>query len=183
MNTVIALTLALVFLATSASAQRFYQIRSVHDADTFKLVGIKKPVRLLGINAAEVKGAFGRKAEPYGYESRTALLDLLGCMPTPTKADGEAVRCTHAVRLGFEPKSRVDRCDNRVLFYIYRDDGLFVDLELVRTGNARYDDRFYTRYAADLNAAQDEARAKSLGMWTEAYWLLFWQQQQRKVEK
>ncbi len=120
----------LILMSATTHAQKFYTVASVRDGDSLRVVGIKKAIRVLGINAPEISGPFGKHADPYGPEATLALRALL---------EGQKVR------LGFEPKSRLDRCNDRLLYYLFTEQGINVSLEMVLRGHAIYERRFYTR--------------------------------------
>jgi micrococcal nuclease len=70
------------------------------------------------------------------------------------------------VRLEFEPQDQIDRY-GRLLAYVYMEDGIFFNRELVRKGYARAYTRFDFRYKRDFLLAQQEARQARLGLWVK----------------
>jgi micrococcal nuclease len=93
-------------------------VRSVLDGDTIDVVGVGR-VRLLGIDAPERGYGLGTAA-PFAHEAREKLISLI---------------LHRWVRL----ETDVEKLDgyNRHLAYVVREDGLFVNAELVRDGLAR----------------------------------------------
>jgi micrococcal nuclease len=69
------------------------------------------------------------------------------------------------VRLELDVES-TDRYD-RTLAYVFRDDGLFVNAEMLRTGLARVSARLPLQRLADLRRAEDEAQRARRGIWGE----------------
>ena len=131
-------------------------VEHVHDGDTLFL-RTDQPnalvpstdavkVRLLGIDTPEV----GDRAECYGDEATLALRALV--------PDGATVWIT----ADHEPTDRFGRS----LFYLWSDDGRFVNYELVEAGAAESlvippNDAYYPL----LRAAEDAATAAGSGMW------------------
>ena len=119
-------------------------IDHVVDGDTVdvRIDGRTERVRLIGINTPETKDP-RRPVECYGPEA-SALTTLL--LPAGT-----------GVRLERDVEARDDY--GRLLAYVRRSDGLFVNLELARQGAAVVlSIRPNTAYAAVIAAAADEAR-------------------------
>jgi micrococcal nuclease len=126
-------------------------IGHVVDGDTVdvRIRGRTERVRLIGINTPETKDP-RRPVECYGPEA-SALTTLL--LPPDT-----------AVRLERDAEARDDY--GRLLAYVRRSDGLFVNLELARQGAAVVlSIRPNTAYAAVIAAAADEARRARRGLW------------------
>lgn len=136
---------------TTAAVETNAVIDHVVDGDTVdvRIDGHTERVRLIGINTPETK-APRRPVECYGPEA-SALTTLL--LPAGT-----------GVRLERDAEARDDY--GRLLAYVQRSDGLFVNLELVRQGAAVVlSIRPNTAYAAAIAAAADEARRARRGLW------------------
>ena len=126
-------------------------ITHIVDGDTVdvRVDGRTERVRLIGINTPETKDP-RRPVECYGPEA-SALTTLL--LPAGT-----------AVRLERDAEARDDY--GRLLAYVRRSDGLFVNLELARQGAAVVlSIRPNTAYAAAIAAAAAEARRARRGLW------------------
>lgn len=112
--------------------------------------GAEERVRLIGIDTPE-SVAQDRPVECYGPEAKDRLAELL---PVGT-----------SVRLERDVEAR-DRY-GRLLAYVFRaDDGLLVNLLLVQEGYAesrRFEPN--TTRQAELDRAEDEARAAQRGLW------------------
>ena len=117
----------------------------VHDGDTLFLTDGRK-VRLLGINTPEI----GKNLQCYGDEATTLTRQLL--------PQGTHVWVQHDV----------DELDQygRSLLFIYRDDGLNINLELLREGAAVVE-MFKPNVLLhdEVYAAEDAARTTGLGLW------------------
>jgi micrococcal nuclease len=123
----------------------------VVDGDTVdvRIDGRAERVRLIGINTPETKDP-RRPVQCYGPEA-SALTTLL--LPAGT-----------GVRLERDVEARDDY--GRLLAYVRRSDGLFVNLELARQGSAVVlSIRPNTAFAAVIAAAADEARRAGRGLW------------------
>ncbi len=143
--------IAVAFFAAAASDSQVHRtdpvlVRAVFDGDTID-VSTYGRVRLLGIDAPEVSHGLDSSA-PFGKEAREALASLV---------------LHRWVRLEQEG-ARLD-VYNRHLAYVVREDGLFVNAELVRRGLARVSARVVLARLADLKRAEAEAQAARRGMW------------------
>jgi micrococcal nuclease len=119
-------------------------VGQVADGDTFRCVDGRK-VRLIGIDSPE------RGQRPYGAKARQALLRLL---PTGT-----------GVILEYDVSS-MDRY-GRVLAYVWAGPTL-INEAMVRGGWAvLYTVPPNVKYAGRFGRAQNEARARSTGLWAE----------------
>jgi micrococcal nuclease len=126
-------------------------IEHVVDGDTVDvdLDGRDERVRLIGIDTPETKDQ-DSPVECYGPEA-SALTELL--IPPGT-----------AVRLERDVEARDDY--GRLLAYVHRRDGLFVNLELARQGAATVlTIRPNTAYADVIADAADDARRAGRGLW------------------
>lgn len=126
-------------------------IEHVVDGDTVDvdLDGRDERIRLIGIDTPETKDQ-DSPVECYGPEA-TALTELL--IPPGT-----------IVRLERDAEARDDY--GRLLAYVHRSDGLFVNLELARQGAATVlSIRPNTAYADVIANAVQEARRAGRGLW------------------
>lgn len=123
------------------------------DGDTFWVLdknSRRVKIRLIGIDAPEVKDVFKKKKHPFGIYSKQYLDSILTNNPY--------------VKLTFD----VDSLDQygRTLAYVYLNDGTFLNENLVKNGyatlmtvppNIKYENIFFE--------AQQYAREKNLGIW------------------
>lgn len=149
----ISLILALVsFINAYAYEDTWKTVDYIIDGDTFVTEG-GEHVRLLGINTPEV-GRHGNAGEPFSNQARLKLTKLI---------------FNQNVRLSFGERHK-DRY-GRMLAHIYKEDGIWVNNELVQEGLAHVysfpDNRQLTR---ELIKAENEARAKNKGMWAHPRW-------------
>ncbi len=148
--------LLILLLVTSVSAQRWYDVEVVRDGDSVRLVGIKKPLRLIGVAAPELTimviqadGTKRREINPDGVAAKNHLTQLL---------------VGQKVRTGYERKSRFDRFGRR-LAYVWTEGKVFVNEAMIKSGSAPMERRFRTRFKSQFIKAEDEARAARLGLW------------------
>ncbi len=129
--------------------EEFVTVSAVNDGDTVSVImnNRQEKVRLLGIDAPEI----GQK--PWGWEAKKFLESVMSSSGW-------------RVRLEFD----VDKRDKygRILAYVRTADGRLVNLLLIKGGYAT----IFTvppdiRYANELRAAQQEARERRLGIWSE----------------
>jgi micrococcal nuclease len=142
---------AVAVLQTSAIAPHVTRsdpvlVRAVIDGDTIEVATVGR-VRLLGIDAPEIGRGFDTTA-PFGREARDRLVSLV---------------LHRWVRLELE--GVVLDVYNRHLAYVLREDGLFVNAELVRDGLARISARLPLARLDELRRAEAEAQAFRRGMW------------------
>ncbi|WP_431066231.1 thermonuclease family protein [Methylotuvimicrobium sp.] len=125
----------------------YHRIQYVYDGDTVKLADGRK-IRLLGINAPEVEGR-NKNAEAGGEEAKRWLTHAL---------KGKRVRLV----LDTEQKDKY----GRALAHLFTEDGLHLNLELVRLGLAALS-VFppNLRYSDELLLAQTEAEKNFRGIW------------------
>ena len=121
-------------------------VRAVIDGDTIDVATLGR-VRLLGIDAPEIGRGFDTAA-PFGREARDRLTTLV---------------LHRWVRL--EQEAPLLDTYNRRLAYVLREDGLFVNAELVRDGLARVTARVALARLDELRRAEQEAQAFRRGMW------------------
>jgi micrococcal nuclease len=121
-------------------------VRSVVDGDTIDVATFGR-VRLLGIDAPELGRGYDTAA-PFAHEARDKLVSLV---------------LRRWVRLEFDG-GRLD-VYNRHLAYVMREDGVFVNAELVRAGLARVSARLPLARLAELKSAEAEAQGFRHGMW------------------
>ena len=120
----------------------------VHDGDTLFVIlnGSKVKVRLIGMDTPEI----GDNAECFGDSARDVLRALL------------PVGSTVSLMPDVEALDQYGRS----LFYLWRDDGTFVNLSLLETGAGVF--VVYPpneRYTAEFAAAEGRAQGAGLGLW------------------
>ena len=127
-------------------------VTTVMDGDSFRLQGVAGDVRMIGIQAPKLpKGRPNFKPWPESADAQRALETLLK-------------NHTVTLRLGTTPKDR----NGRTLAHVVRDDGMWVQQELLREGWARvYTFPDNRQFADDLYAAEREARAAKRGLWAD----------------
>ena len=137
-----------VVLASAAIPHRSdpVLVRAVLDGDTIDVATVGR-VRLLGIDAPELAHGHGTAA-PFAYEAREKLISLV---------------LHRWVRLETD-RERLD-VYNRHLAYVVREDGVFVNAELVREGLARVTARLPLARLDELKRAEAEAQRLRHGMW------------------
>jgi len=120
-----------------------------------RIEGIDVDIRLVSIQAPKLpKGRIGFKTWPLADEARAALAGLV---------EGRSV----TLHSGTTPRDR----NGRLLAYLVRDDGLWVQQELLRLGWARvYTFADNRRFAAELYEAERAARKAGRGIWSDPYY-------------
>ncbi len=137
------------FSETLAPVSRYYLVARVIDGDTFELDNGEK-VRLIGVDAPESVDP-RRTIECFGTEASQHLATLL---------TGKNVRLEKDV-------SETDRY-NRLLRYVYLEDGTFVNLSIVQSGYAvaaTYPPDI--KYSSRFVEAEQHARINKNGLWAK----------------
>ncbi|MEJ5330967.1 MAG: thermonuclease family protein [Desulfobaccales bacterium] len=125
-------------------------VAQVQDGDTLTLTDGRR-VRLVGIDAPELEKE-GQPAEFLAHKAKKVLTEL---------TRGQRVRLEY-------DQLRYDRFQ-RLLAYVFLEDGTFVNRELVAQGLARvYSQPPNTARQGELLAAQREALEAGRGIWREA---------------
>ncbi len=125
----------------------------VFDADTILVQlagGTHERVRLLGVDAPEVKGY--REAEPGGEEAKARARELLGSGPVRLEADATADD-----RDGY----------GRLLRYVRLPDGRDLGRTLIEEGYARAYRRFTYGRKKEYLSHESQARDEHRGLWAE----------------
>lgn len=128
-----------------------YKVNRVVDGDTIKVEidGKYETVRLLGINTPEVDNP-NTKEECYGPEASAYLKKLLDNQSVYLLAD----------------QQNKDRDKyNRLLRYVYMQDGTFVEEELLRNGYAYNYPYFPFKFMKEFSDWEQEARENDVGLW------------------
>ena len=128
-----------------------HQVVRIIDGDTVEIEyeGALTSVQLIGVNAPETVHP-SKPIEPYGREATAFLQKLL---------------LYKFVYFEFDRNKR-DRYD-RLLTYVYRDsDDLFVNVELIRQGYGKVDDRFPFKYMKLFQYHESQARAARKRFWS-----------------
>jgi micrococcal nuclease len=121
-------------------------VTRVYDGDTIEAAGLGR-VRLLGIDAPEIGGAFERPA-PFALEARDELQSLVLRRWVRFDCDGD-----------------FDDAYGRRLAYMTLETGEFVNARLVRDGMARVSARRRLKRWDELRQAETEAQVRRRGMW------------------
>lgn len=133
---------------------KYYKVAHVVDGDTFAadIDGRIIRVRMLGINTPETVDP-RKPVECYGSEASNEAKTLL---------DGRMVRLV--ANLSRELKDKY----GRYLFYVYRDDGLFVNENLIKNGFAR-EYTFGKPYSmqVEFRKIEKEAVKENVGLWSK----------------
>ena len=131
---------------------KLYPVSDVVDGDTFKtrIDGREITVRLLGINTPETVDP-RKPVECFGPEA---------------SAEAKSLLVGREVRLAFNPnRERTDKY-GRYLLYVYRDDDMFINENLIADGFARE----YTvgkpyQFQAKFRTDEKAAQAAGKGLW------------------
>lgn len=141
-------------LHEKAKSDDLYQIVKVVDGDTITLLkdGKKQTIRLIGINTPETVDP-RKPVECYGKEASSAMKELVGDRFVKVLSDS-----TQGDRDKY----------NRLLRYVYRDDGVFVNKYMITEGFA-YEYTYDTPYEfqKEFREAQKKAETLEKGLWAD----------------
>ncbi len=133
----------------------YVRVEKISDGDTIRIDpwwGRPRRVRLLGIDTPETVKP-GSAVECFGPEASAYLATLLR---------------NYRVRIAFDPSQGIFDDDDRLLAYVYRIDGTFVNLDLIQKGFAEeWTYRKDHLHQEEFRKAEDAARAKRVGRWGE----------------
>jgi micrococcal nuclease len=131
----------------------YYPVIKVVDGDTIDILlnGKSERLRLIGINTPETVDP-NKPVECFGPQASANAHKLL---------DGQEVR------IAADPTQDDKDMYGRLLRYVWRQDGLFYNLEAIKDGFA-YEYTFAKpyQYQAEFKAAQQAAQAANLGLWS-----------------
>jgi len=131
-----------------------YPVIKIVDGDTIdvKINGVDERLRLIGINTPETVDP-RKPVECFGKEASNKAKELL---------TGKNVKIEYDNSQGTRDKY------NRLLAYVYREDGLFYNKYMIEKGYA-YEYTYNTpyKYQADFKQAQATAKANKTGLWAD----------------
>jgi len=135
-------------------SKQYYLVTKVVDGDTIDvLVGTTtERIRLIGINTPEVVDP-RKPVECFGREASAKAHELLENQKVYLEMD--------------ETQDNRDKY-GRLLRYVFRADGLFYNLEIIKQGYA-YEYTYFIpyKYQAEFKAAQTYARENKFGLWAD----------------
>lgn len=146
-NQAIAANKTIAQFQTTTKDKKTFQVISIADGDTIKLAEIGT-VRLIGIDTPETKDP-RKPVQCFGQEASNKIGELL---------------TNSSVYLEFDPAQRIDKY-GRTLAYVFRNDGLDVNLEMVKQGFAFAYTKYPNPRSGEFVNAQTEAKSKQTGLW------------------
>lgn len=139
-------------LEVSSLKEDLYPVVKIIDGDTIVVAmgGTNETIRLIGVNTPESVDP-RRPVECFGKESSQKASDFLA---------------GRKVQLVVDP-SQGDRDKyNRLLRYVFRDDGLFVNKQMIQDGYAyEYTYAIPYQYQSEFREAQQQAQEANVGLW------------------
>ena len=140
---------------TTTNSYKYYSVSSVVDGDTVKINvdGTIETFRLIGMDTPETVDP-RKEVQCFGLEASNKAKELLS---------GKKVRIETDSSQGTYDKY------NRLLAYIYREDGLFYNKYMIEQGYAHeYIYNTPYKYQAEFRTAQKQAEANKLGLWSQS---------------
>jgi endonuclease YncB( thermonuclease family) len=124
-----------------------FQVTEVVDGDTIKVSTIGT-LRLIGMDTPETKDQ-RKPVQCFGKEASNKAKELLS---------------SKKVYLEYDPANKIDKY-GRTLAYVYREDGLFYNAEMIKQGFAHSYVQFPHPRLDEFNTYQQEARENNRGFW------------------
>ncbi len=124
-------------------------VKYVIDGDTF-ILSNNEHIRLIGINAPEIKSKYHSKTEFFAKEAKYYL---------KSKIEHKRVWLK-----GYDNQKEFDKYGRR-LAYVYLKDGTFINEELIRLGYAEAIRHFPYKYKELFLMLEGNAKKRHLGMW------------------
>ncbi len=132
----------------------FYKVTKVVDGDTLHIDvnGVDEKVRLIGINTPETVDP-RTSVQCFGKEASNRMKDL---------ASGKLVR------IEYDESQNVRDVYNRLLAYLYLEDGQMLNRKMIADGYA-YEYTYLTpyKYQKEFRDIQNIARTSGRGLWSE----------------
>jgi micrococcal nuclease len=128
-------------------AKDLFQVTEVVDGDTIKVSTIGT-LRLIGMDTPETRDP-RKPVQCFGREASKRAKELLS---------------GKKVYLEYDPANKIDKY-GRTLAYVYREDGLFYNAEMIKQGFAHSYVQFPHPRLDEFNTYQREARENNLGFW------------------
>lgn len=128
-------------------ARDLFQVTEVVDGDTIK-VSVIGTLRLIGIDTPETRDP-RKPVQCFGREASNKAKELLS---------------GKRVYLEYDPAQKTDKY-GRTLAYVYREDGLFYNAEMIKQGYAHSYVQFPHPRLDEFNVYQREARENGRGFW------------------
>ncbi len=141
-------------MAANINPAKLYKVTDIIDGDTFKVKvdGKEITVRMLGINTPEV------------VDPRKPV----ECSGPEASAETKSLLKGREVKLALNPNREKTDNYNRLLAFVYRDDGIFINELLIKDGFARE----YTvgkpyQYQSEFRDAEKQAKMAGKGLWSK----------------
>lgn len=129
---------------------QLYFVTSVVDGDTIKVSEIGT-IRLIGVDTPETVDP-RKEIQCFGIEASNKTKELLN---------------GYRVRLEIDSSQGTQDKYGRTLAYVFREDGLFINLELIKQGYAyEYTYSIPYKYQKDFKNAQQNAKSLNIGLWS-----------------
>jgi micrococcal nuclease len=133
--------------STQNLARDLFQVTEVVDGDTIKVSTIGT-LRLIGMDTPETRDP-RKPVQCFGKEASNKAKELLS---------------GKKVYLEYDPAQKQDKY-GRTLAYVYREDGLFYNAEMIKQGFAHSYVQFPHPRLDEFNTYQQEARENNRGFW------------------
>lgn len=136
---------------TAYDKKKLFKVTQVVDGDTIKvnIRGKIETVRLLAIDTPETVDP-RKPVQCFGREAKAKMKSLVS---------GKYIKLIDDRSQGNKDKY------NRLLRYVYTEDGMFINREMVALGFATSYKQYPTKFLNEFNSLELQAREKDLGLW------------------
>jgi endonuclease YncB( thermonuclease family) len=151
----IATAMLLVFLAIAEVAfADFRTVTRVVDGDTLVLDDGEK-LRLIGVDTPETKDP-RRPVQYFGREATNFTKQFVEGKKVRVEFDPANSATAHKDKYG------------RTLGYVFREDGKFLNAEIISRGFGHAYTRYPFKHASEFRALEKQARERNVGLWNDA---------------
>ena len=148
-----AMLLVLLAIAEVAFAD-FRTVTRVVDGDTLVLDDGEK-LRLIGVDTPETKDP-RRPVQYFGREATNFTKQFVEGKKVRVEFDPANSATAHKDKYG------------RTLGYVFREDGKFLNAEIIRQGFGHAYTRYPFKHASEFRALEQQARERNVGLWNDA---------------
>lgn len=141
----------LLFSEVSQANTSYQTVARVVDGDTIVLDNGEK-IRLIGVDTPETKDP-RKPVQYFGVEASNFTKQMVEGKKVWIELDQANTAVAHKDRYG------------RTLAYVFREDGKFLNAELIRQGYSHAYTKYPFKYANEFSALERQARNQNAGLW------------------
>jgi len=151
-----------VLISSISLAEDYYIVKRVVDGDTLLLKN-GKYVRLIGVDTPEVH--ISKKLYRDAERSQKDIKTIRELGKRASDFVKSLVKPGDRIKLEYDWQ-KIDKYD-RILAYVYLEDGTFLNAEIIKQGYGNTYTRFPFKYMDEFREYEREARENKRGLWRE----------------